>query len=247
MDTWKFFDVTHKEHVFCNPMSVEKIDELIGLLRLKPGSRVLEIACGKGEFLVRLAEHYGVAGIGVDISPYCIHDAKQKARERTPDADLEFIEMDAAAFQSEEPASFDLAVCLGASWIFDGHGGTLTALKEMTTPDGYIIVGEPFLMREPDQAHLDSIDWDPDAYTTHHGNVEIGEGLGLRLVYSIVSSHDDWDRYEGLQWYASHEYAHTHPDDADVPELLAEVERSKGIYLKWGRDTLGWAIYVFRK
>ncbi len=109
------------------------------------------------------------------------------------------------------------------------------------------IVGEPFWMREPDPAYLDSIDWDPDAYTIHHGNVQIGEEVGLTPVYSIVSNHDDWDRYEGLQWYASHEYARTHPDDLDVPELLADVERSKEVYLKWGRDTLGWAVYVFRK
>ncbi|MBS1253957.1 MAG: putative protein YjhP [Anaerolineales bacterium] len=247
MDIWKFFDITHKEHVVCNPMSVEKIDELIGLLRLQPGAHVIEIACGKGEFLVRLAEHYGVAGIGVDISPYCIHDAKQKARERVPDAQLEFIEMDGAEFQPDEAESCDLAVCLGASWIFDGYRGTLEALMEMTVPGGLVIVGEPFWMREPDQAYLAAVDWQPDTYSTHHGNAEIGEGLGLTLLYSIVSGHDDWDRYEGLQWYASHEYARTHPDDPDVPELLADVERSKEIYLKWARDTLGWAIYVFRK
>ena len=29
----------------------------------------------------------------------------------------------------------------------------------------------------------------------------------LHLAYAIVSSRDDWDRYEGLQWYATEEYA----------------------------------------
>jgi hypothetical protein len=35
MDMWKFFDITHREHVLCNPMSSVKLEELITLLRLK--------------------------------------------------------------------------------------------------------------------------------------------------------------------------------------------------------------------
>ena len=60
MDLWRFFDITHREHVVWNPISIEKLEELIALLRLRPGERVLDIASGKGEFLVRLAERYGI-------------------------------------------------------------------------------------------------------------------------------------------------------------------------------------------
>lgn len=247
MDIWKFFDITHREHIVCNPMSMAKLEELMELLRLAPGARVVEIACGKGEFIVQLAERYGISGVGVDISPFCISDAKQKHLERAPDAQLAFLEMDGAEYQPDAPESFDLAVCLGASWIFDGHRGTLEALKRMTVPGGLIVVGEPYWIKEPDEAYLTAVDWQPDAYSTHHGNVEIGESLGLTFLYSIVSSHDDWDRYEGLQWYAAENYASAYPDDQDVPELLERIHRSKEIYLKWGRDTLDWAIYVFRK
>jgi hypothetical protein len=68
----------------------------------------------------------------------------------------------------------------------------------------------------------------------------------MELVHTIVSSKDDWDRYEGLQWYATTEYARTHPDDPDVAEVVERVSNAKAAYLRWGRDTLGWAIYVFR-
>ncbi len=77
MDFWKYYDVTHKEHLVCNPTSVEKLTELITLLHLEPGSKVLEIATGKGEFLVRLVEKYNVSVIGVDLSPYHLGDAKR--------------------------------------------------------------------------------------------------------------------------------------------------------------------------
>jgi len=67
MDHWKYYDITHREHVFCNPMSVEKFEELIALLSLGPGARVLEIATVKGEFIIRLAERYDIEGIGIDL------------------------------------------------------------------------------------------------------------------------------------------------------------------------------------
>ena len=56
MDRWKYFDIIHRFHVVCNPTSLAKVEEIIGLLRLKPGSSVLDIACGKAEMLVRLAK-----------------------------------------------------------------------------------------------------------------------------------------------------------------------------------------------
>ena len=68
----------------------------------------------------------------------------------------------------------------------------------------------------------------------------------MELVHTFVSSQDDWDRYEGLQWYATAEYARAHPDDPDVAAVVARVEQAKAAYLRWGRDTLGWAIYLFR-
>ncbi|MCP4609515.1 MAG: methyltransferase domain-containing protein [Planctomycetes bacterium] len=122
MDMRKFFDITHREHVLCNPMSVEKFRELIALLRLGPGDRVLEIATGKGEFIIRLAEQHDIKGIGVDISPYYISDAKEKHQQRVPNAQLNFVEMDGSDYEQEERESFDLVACIGASWIYGGHG-----------------------------------------------------------------------------------------------------------------------------
>jgi len=66
-------------------------------------------------------------------------------------------------------------------------------------------------------------------------------------LYTIASNQDDWDRYETLQWYAAARYAQESPDDPDVPEILARVAHGRTNYLRWGRDTLGWALYLFQK
>ena len=245
MDMWKFYSVTHGYHVVCNPMSTAKLDELIGLLKLNPGSAVLDVACGKGEMLARLAERYEVSGVGVDISPHCVADTERKLQERVPVAQIEILNMDGADYCPDQ--LFDLAMCIGASWVYKGYRGTLSALKAMTKPGGLILVGEPFWLKEPDDAYLAAENHTRDIFGTHYENVLLGEDEGLFPLYTMVSNQDDWDRYETLQWYATERYARDNPDDPDVPEILVRVAHGRKNYLQWGRDTLGWAMYLFRK
>jgi hypothetical protein len=247
VNMWRFFDITHREHVLLDPMSVEKLEELVALLRLRPGASVLEIAMGKGEFILRLAERYNIEGVGVDLSPYCIADAKRKHQERFPEAPLSFLEMDGADYEPEKPESFDLVACIGASWIYGGHRETLEALKSMAAQESWIVVGEPYWRQEPPREYLEAIGEKRSQYGTHYQNVEVGRACGLDLIYTLVSSQDDWDKYEGVQWYAAEEWAREHPQDADVGEVLERVREGKRLYLKWGRETFGWAIYVFKK
>ena len=84
MDMLKFFDITHREHVICNPTSEAKLARLVGLLRLPADAQVVDIACGKGEFLIRLAETYGIRGTGIDISPFYIAEAEKRLETRAP-------------------------------------------------------------------------------------------------------------------------------------------------------------------
>ena len=187
MDPWKFYDITHRDDVYCNPFSPARFEELIEMLRLAPGARVLDIASGKAELLVRLAERYGSAGVGVDISPFCVRDATRKAVARVPRADLTFLEMDAARYESGGRV-FDLAMCVGASWIWHGHRGTLRALSGFVRPGGLVLVGEPYWRRTPDPSYLAADRMRADDFSTH-----------------------------------------------------------QDIYLRWGRDTMGWALYLFRR
>ena len=248
MDMWKYFDITHRQHRVCNPMSLEKIEELIALLPLKPGARVLDIAAGKGEFLFRLAERYRqIVGTGVDFSPFCVADLRKRHKDRVPEARLDFLEMDGANYVPEAWESFDLASCIGGSWIYGGHRGTLKALQKLAAPESWIVVGEPYWRREPESEYLEALGMKREDFGTHHQNAEAGREFGLEPPYTLVSSQDDWDRYEGLQWYAAEAWAGDHRDDPDVESVLKRVREDKTSYLRWGRETLGWAIYIFKK
>jgi SAM-dependent methyltransferase len=246
MDTWKFYDITHAQHVVCNPMSEDKVGLLVGLLQLAADARVVDIACGKGEFLLRLAEAYGAHGVGVDISPFYIAEAERRRGARVPDAGIDFVQMDGAEFKPDKQQGFTVASCIGASWVFGGHEATLDALVAMVEPDGWVIAGEPYWLREPPEEYLRASGLTREAFGSHAENAESGGRRGLDLVHTLVSSKDDWDRYEGLQWLATADYARAHPDDPDVAELLERVANDRATYLRWGRDTVGWAIYVYR-
>ena len=65
MDIWKYFGITHTDHTVMNPMSLAKTEEIIECLRLPDAGRVLDVACGKAEFLCRVAARYPVTGIGI--------------------------------------------------------------------------------------------------------------------------------------------------------------------------------------
>lgn len=246
MERFRYYDICLREHVICNPTSVEKLDRVIELLRIPEGGRLLDIACGKGEFLVRTVERYGCAAVGVDMSQYAIADAHEKVAARVPDADVELIESDGSAYAGPY-ASFDVVACLGASWIWQGHAGTLRALARWARPGGYVLVGEPFWMRAPEPDYLEAAGLKAEDFGTHWDNVEAGVALGLTPVYTAVSTADEWDHYETLQWYAAERWARAHPDDPDRADVLRRIARERESYLRWGRDTLGWALYLFRK
>ncbi len=247
MDMWKFYDIIHHHHVICNPSSEVKLGYLVEELRLPAGARVIDIACGKGEFLIRLAEARGVNCLGIDLSPFFIAEARKRLEARAPEAEVTFMEMDGAEFEPKEPHSFAMASCLGGSWIYGGHAGTLEALTRLVAPGGWVVTGEPYWLREPCEEYIKALGLPKEAFGTHIGNIEAGEERGLELVHTIVSNADDWDRYEGLQWSAMGEYARSHPEDPDLPEIMRRAGEDKATYLRWGRDTLGWAIYVFRR
>ena len=252
MDFWKHYDITHKDHIICNPMSSKKLDELVEILNLKEGSRILDIACGKAEFIIRCVKRYDVSAIGVDMSPYYIREAKKRIDSIIPNSNIQLIEKDGAKYEPEQSEFFDMASCIGASWIFKNHEGTLKYLIKQVKPGGTIIAGEPYWKSKPPQEYLIKAKetYDPEDFGdfgSHFENVRTGEKLDLRLIYCLVSNGDDWDKYLNLQWNAIDKYIRSNPKDPDNDELEEKVSKEREIYLKWERELFGWAIYVFRK
>lgn len=117
------------------------------MARVKQGTRVLDLACGKGEMLCRWAQDFGSRGVGVDISEGFVTAARSRA-EKLGVADRVVIQHGDAQTFEPEPEAFDIASCVGATWIGNGVAGTIDLLGRAITSDGLLLIGEPY-WREP--------------------------------------------------------------------------------------------------
>jgi len=236
-----YYAVAERDHELQNPTSAEKIHLLGKRLRLDSDSRVLDMACGKAGPATLLAKAFGCRLVGVERSP----EFAETARERVAAAGLgdrvEIVEGDAAAFPVE-PGTFDAALCLGASFVWDGLDGTLDALIPAVRAGGHVAVGEPFWRSWPLPDGVEDL-----GYVALRETVAKIEDAGLALVTLIASSEDDWDSYRSQQWRALEEWLTANPDDPDAIAIRERYEAARESYFHHRRTLLGWAIFVGRK
>ncbi len=233
--------VAERDHELQNPTSAAKIRQLGERLRLGPGSRVVDLACGKAGPALILAESFGCSIVGVERAPEFVAGARERVDAAGLAGQVEIVEGDAAAFELESEA-WDAALCLGASFVWHGLDGTLEALAPAVRPRGHVVVGEPFWRTWPLPEGIDDLGYLPLRETV--GRIE---AAGLALVSLIASSEDDWDTYESLHWRAVEEWLAEHPGDPDAPTIRARNEASRDAYFRHERALLGWAIFVARK
>jgi SAM-dependent methyltransferase len=235
----RYFIVAERDHEIQNPTSEEKLRLLGERLRLDSGSRVLDIASGRGGPALLLAREFGCRVEGIELRP----EFQAVAVERAEEEGLAHLVSSRVgdALQEELPGGYDVAMCLGATFVWGGLAGTLDALEPVVRHGGHVVVGEPFWRKLP---LPDDYEERNAPYTTLEGTVAILESGGLRTVAVIVSSEDDWDRYETLHWRAVEEWLAENPDDPDAADIRAHHEHYKRTYLRHGRELVGWAIFV---
>jgi SAM-dependent methyltransferase len=236
----RYFIVAERDHEIQNPTSEEKLRLLGERLRLDSGSRVLDIASGRGGPALLLAREFGCRVEGIEIAPE-FHAVAVERAEAAGLAHLVSSRLGDASQESLPAETYDVAMCLGATFVWSGLAGTLDALEPVVRDGGHVVVGEPFWRKLP---LPDDYDERNAPYTTLEGTVAILESGGLRTVAAIVSSEDDWDRYETLHWRAVERWLAENTDDSDAADIRARHERYKRTYLRHGRDLLGWAVFV---
>jgi SAM-dependent methyltransferase len=234
----RYFIVAERDHELQNPTSADKLRLLGERLRLGPGTRVLDIASGRGGPAIVLASTFGCEIVGVEKA----NVFAEAARERIAAAGLERLisirEGDAADFPIE-PDAWDAALCLGATWIWAGLEGTVAALLAGVRRGGHVAVGEVY-RRTPAQA-------DDDEFTSLAETVRRFERAGPPVTVLITASQQDWDAYESLHWASLEEWLAENADDPEAAEIRAQHEEWKWRYLEHGRELDGWTILAGRK
>lgn len=238
-------EIAEASHRILNPLDEAKVRLLGELVGARQGTRVLDLASGKGELLCRWAEWFGIEGVGVDISVVFDASARARARDLGVADRVRFVRADARTFAIDAGA-FDVASCLGATWIGDGVQGTIALLRSAIRPRGHVLVGEPFFVDPPPAEAFEAFGFGPDEYVSLAATAERIEASEMRLVEMVVAGPDDWDRYEAAQWQAIDDWLLANPDDPDHADVAASLVRWRSTYLRWGRRYLGWAVFVLR-
>ena len=239
-----WFAIAESRHELQNPTSPEKIRLLGERIGLESTSRVLDAASGRGGPAVLLAEDFGCRITCVEQAEEFVTVAQERVKTAGLEQAIEIVHADARDFPVE-PGRYDAALCLGASFVWEGLPGTLAALAPGVRAGGFVAVGEPYWRTWPLPEGFEPADGED--FVTLAETVARFEAGGLGLVGLIASSLDDWDRYESLHWLALEDWLHEHPDDPDAAEFGERDRWYRERYLRWTRDLLGWAIFIGRR
>ncbi len=239
----EFFDlvnISERYMELVNPTTPEKVLTIGRFLGLEEGSRVIDFGCGYGEALALWAERFGISGIGIDVREHACDRARKKMAERGFTDRIEIVCANAAEYPFEKHA-FDAAVCIGASFIWGGYRPTLQAMKQAIHSNGKLVVGEPYWLKE----HV------PPGYAkgeqgvhTEYQLLHMAREEGFDFEYMVRASHDDWDRYEAGNWNGLVRWIEENPDHPERREVINHLHRIQDEYLRYGREYLGWAMYV---
>jgi hypothetical protein len=114
-------------------------------------------------------------------------------------------------------------------------------MKGAIVTGGRLGIGEPYWLHENV----------PTGYAQQeaaiHREVDllhISQGAGFTIEGIVRASHDDWDRYESDNWYGLMRWLEEKPDHPERNEVLQHLHKVQEEYLRYGRQYLGWAMYV---
>lgn len=223
-----------------NPMTPEKVVRAGSLLDLRPGQRVIDFGSGFGEVLALWAQAYGIGGVGIDLRPKACERATRKIAALGLSGRIKIVCGDAAVYPFD-PGAYDVAACIGATFIFGSYRQSLAALRRAIRPDGRLILGQPYWRTSlvpPDLARNEPL-FMPEAEIFRQTREE-----GLEVFGLIRSTEEDWDRYESDNWRGLLLWLRQNPDHPDRQQVLDHLHESQDEYATIGREYIGWALYL---
>jgi SAM-dependent methyltransferase len=247
MDIPRIFNITESAHRIHNPFTPEKLATLGSVLRLKAGTRVLDLGSGSGEMLCTWARDFRIIGTGIDMSQLFSEQAKLRAEELGVADKVKFIHGDAAGYVSEEKVG--VAACLGATWIAGGVAGTIDLLMKSLSSGGIILIGEPYWRQLPPSedvakdCHAGSIS---DFLTLPELLGSFGD-IGYDVLEMVLADQDGWDRYEAAKWFTMRRWLEANPDDDFRKEVRAQLTSEPKRYAAHTREYLGWGVFALMK
>lgn len=177
------------EEYFVPALFEQWTSRVIEAAQIKPGQRVLDVACGTGVLARAVAEHVGLTDlvVGVDINEGMLDVAKQKA----PDIEWRHGKAESLPFDSD---SFDAAVSQFGLMFFADPYAAIQEMTRVIRPGGYMAVAVwDSLENSPGYAALvELLDRiiGSDAANALRAPFSLGDQDRLRALFSAAGTFD---------------------------------------------------------
>ena len=76
------------------PCNQEIVEAILEFAQINSEDVIYDLGCGDGRILITAAKKYGTRGVGIDIDPKLVEQAKQKAIKNRVDKQLEIYQQD---------------------------------------------------------------------------------------------------------------------------------------------------------
>jgi len=236
-ERFKVFEALHHRMQICNPMTGEDLSTLIETLAPADGDSMIDIACGHGELLLRVAEWWSIAGTGVDISPWALVHAVEAEAARALKGQIEWWLGDAHEF-SKTPAR-TIATCLGGSWIWHGFEGTARAMADRVAPGGRIAVGDLQLGPGVD---ADEVRESYGAVMSRGDQAAALARVGISSVVEYPATTEAWDGYQARIEESATAWLEANPGP-EAEKFFEEQARWQQDHAR-DREILTWTVWV---
>ena len=234
MDIKDYWAIAEADIEIQNPVTDRKLRLLDDYCDVREGARVLDIGCGKAWIIRRWAQEFGAEATGLEVNQAFVAFGKEHAPSR---GSVTFVEGPAEDF-APEAGSFDIVLCLGATFALGGFVQAVEWMVRAAKPGGAIVVGDLTLKHRP------------AVYTHQHLPLDPTESLGVvqrhgAQVSAMISASDaDFERYASHHRHATLRWARQNPGHPDHDQVLDKSRDDWNYYLRTIRPMLGWTILV---
>jgi SAM-dependent methyltransferase len=230
MERADYTRIAHDGMAIMNPIPAGKLDDVLALLDLPARGRVVDLGCGKGDLLARVAARYDVDAVGIDRDPKLLAEAPPGINVIVADIET----------WNRGRGAFDLVASVGSP-------AQLSSLASLVRPGGLVLYGDGYWRREPSKEYLEALGATREELEDYAGTIRRAAELALTPLYAVTASVDDFDRYEWSWSLNGERYADDHPEEPGVGDFLDWIRGGRRRYLELGgRDTLGFGLFLFR-
>jgi SAM-dependent methyltransferase len=237
LDATDYWAIAEADIEIQNPVTDRKLRLLDDYCDIRDGLRVLDVGCGKAWIMRQWAERFSIEGTGLEINPAFLDFARRRPPAR---GKLEFVEGPAEAFEPV-PESYDVVLCLGASFALGGFVQAVEWMVRAARPGGTVVIGELTLKHRPTVNTHQHLPLDPV------DSMGVVERHGAEVSAMISASDADFERYASHHRHATLRWAREHPQHPDHDDVLDRSREGWTYYLRTIRPMLGWTIFVGRK